>query len=944
MFKLSVQFLIAGLLTLTGVAFGAGPVKLASTSQAACFDENGAPRPCAGTGEDGEKQTGVAWPPLRFSDNNNGTVTDNLTGLTWSKHANAPSRALANDPPYPACLSSSDKDVVLNPETSMTWLQALDFITCLNAASHAGITDWRLPNLNELESLVNPGVADTSAYLNANGFGLPGQPNSKVQQDRYWSSTSDASSPVDPQTSISLSAISAWNVDLATGDFPDSTLKNDLEFLPRRVWPVSGKTSTQAQLWQTGQALCFDEVGAARPCAGTGEDGEKLAGALWPTPRFKPNSDGTVAVDRLTQLTWTTATQTPGPDTCADTGFPVTWQQALDHVACLNSSNFLGHSDWRLPNRKELHSLSDYSTGAPALPVGHPFDDLAGNKYWSSTTDLSSPTDAWTVSMFDGSLSSAIKAKGYLPAWPVRGPDLTPPATTVTPNPGTYNVSVTVSLASSENESTIYYTTDGTPVSTSSSVYSAPFTLTAGDTTATSTVQYFSVDSAGNVEAAKSAVYTLRVNDLAGSMKINAGASLTNVSAVTLTLAARASAGVSSMQFSNDGVNFTAPESFATTKSWVLSPGNGLKSVHVKFTDGRGVVYAPVSSSIIVDSTALAGTVAINNGAVFTNTRLVNLALSARSPAGVTDMQVACDGTNFASAEPYASARNCTLSSEDGLKTVSVKFKDGLGAWSNPINAQITLDTIAPTTTSTPAPGTFGGKATVTLTANESAIIYFTTDGTVPTTSSPVYAVPFGLVPSVSTEFKVQYFAVDPAGNSEQVKNAVFKVNVSDLTGSISINNGDTFSASPAVALTLSAKDSTGVTRMQFSNDGNTYSPLEPYATGKAWTLSDGDGNKTVYVRFESGTGALYTFSASTMLLTTAASVSNGDLNGDKKIDIADALKALQITIGLYSPTLEEMIRGDVAPLENGKPKQDGKIDLADAMVILRRSLGLVSW
>ena len=47
-----------------------------------------------------------------------------------------------------------------NAENDMIWLDALDFIACLNTNNHAGFTDWRLPNLNELESMVNAGVAE----------------------------------------------------------------------------------------------------------------------------------------------------------------------------------------------------------------------------------------------------------------------------------------------------------------------------------------------------------------------------------------------------------------------------------------------------------------------------------------------------------------------------------------------------------------------------------------------------------------------------------------------------------------------------------------------------------------------------------------------------------------------------------------------------------------
>ncbi|MCK9418061.1 MAG: hypothetical protein M0R70_01630 [Nitrospirae bacterium] len=71
-------------------------------------------------------------------------------------------------------------------------------------------------------------------------------------------------------------------------------------------------------------------------------------------------------------------------------------------------------------------------------------------------------------------------------------------------------------------------------------------------------------------------------------------------------------------------------------------------------------------------------------------------------------------------------------------------------------------------------------------------------------------------------------------------------------TGSIVINNGAVFTNTTAVTLTLSATDSDGsVTEMQFSNDGSTWSTPEPYATSKNWTLTTGDGTKTVFANFK---------------------------------------------------------------------------------------------
>lgn len=70
-------------------------------------------------------------------------------------------------------------------------------------------------------------------------------------------------------------------------------------------------------------------------------------------------------------------------------------------------------------------------------------------------------------------------------------------------------------------------------------------------------------------------------------------------------------------------------------------------------------------------------------------------------------------------------------------------------------------------------------------------------------------------------------------------------------TGTVSINGGAAYTNSLTVTLTLSATDNSGVvSQMQFSDDNITYTPAEPYATTKPWTLPSGDGPKTVYVKF----------------------------------------------------------------------------------------------
>ena len=61
--------------------------------------------------------------------------------------------------------------------------------------------------------------------------------------------------------------------------------------------------------------------------------------------------------------------------------------------------------------------------------------------------------------------------------------------------------------------------------------------------------------------------------------------------------------GVEAMQFSNDGVNWAPPEPLNHVKDdWELVPGDGKKTVYVRFIDGAGNVGEPVFTSFVVDT------------------------------------------------------------------------------------------------------------------------------------------------------------------------------------------------------------------------------------------------------------------------------------------------------------------------------------------------------
>lgn len=79
----------------------------------------------------------------------------------------------------------------------------------------------------------------------------------------------------------------------------------------------------------------------------------------------------------------------------------------------------------------------------------------------------------------------------------------------------------------------------------------------------------------------------------------------------------------------------------------------------------------------------------------------------------------------------------------------------------------------------------------------------------------------------------------------------------------------------------------------------------------------------------------------------TFSAVTKGDVNGDKAINVFDALLVLQNAVGLYTPTDVNTFKAaaDVAPVDNnGMPKGDGKVDVFDALAILRHAVGLDEW
>jgi uncharacterized repeat protein (TIGR01451 family) len=571
------MLLLAVVLHLSAVV-PAQSVELPQTGQTACYDTSGILIPCPGTGQDGDLRAGVPWPDPRFTVSGD-CVTDNLTGLIWPSNADL--------------------------FGIRTWAQALSDANDLSLCGH---TDWRLPNINELESLIHAGQNDTAAWLMGQGF-------FNVQSDFYWSSTSIAVAGLETQ---------AWTVHLEFGLVLGHVKSDNYS-----VWPVrGGPPPSTVALPQTGQTICYDTAGNTISCAGTGQDGEIQAGEVWPSPRFTVSGD--CVTDNLTGLIWV---QDPGSTSMA-------WEQALSYA---NGLILCGYTDWRLPNRTELRSLIHYET----VNWLNEFSNVQTDFYWSSTSNASDATRAWLVKMKSGFVSTdpieSPKTQSHY-VWPVRDGVLRSANLSITktgsPDPVTTGQALTYTVIADNtgpDPAPGVLLTDPLPDGVSFvSATPEQGSCSESDGTVTCTL--------GTLDVNSTAAVTLVVTPTAGGTATNTVSVDSSVrdpdpSDNSDTASNAVNTGPSSLQFS--AAVYGVPENEVAGTITVTRTGDSSDAVSVAFAAGGGTATAGsdynATSGVIVfaaGETSQTFTVSILDDMVVEGTETVNLVLS--SPTGNT--------------------------------------------------------------------------------------------------------------------------------------------------------------------------------------------------------------------------------------------------------------------------------------------------------------------
>jgi hypothetical protein len=278
----------------------------------------------------------------------------------------------------------------------------------------------------------------------------------------------------------------------------------------------------------------------------------------------------------------------------------------------------------------------------------------------------------------------------------------------------------------------------------------------------------------------------------------------------------------------------------------------GTHTISVTATDQAGNVSPATTVSVVVSLTAPTVTITqpatdgmtLNGTAAFTFTA---------TGSGAVTYQCKIDTSALAACTSPASYSGLTA----GSHTFTVQATDSLGnvATATRVFTFTPADTTPPVITVSPTAGAYPSGQKITLSANETATIYYTVDGSTPTTSSPVYSAPLTLTQNMT----LKYFGVDGSGNASTIASQAYTIQAPPPPATAQQDfNSDGFND-------VLAKDSSG--RLWLYPGNGTGGWLATQQVGSGWngmnlifTPGDfnGDGHPDVLARDGSGNLWLY--------------------------------------------------------------------------------------
>jgi LysM repeat protein len=330
------------------------------------------------------------------------------------------------------------------------------------------------------------------------------------------------------------------------------------------------------------------------------------------------------------------------------------------------------------------------------------------------------------------------------------------PAPTFSPAAGTYTASQTVTIRDATTGTTIYYTTNGTTPTTSSTIYSGAITVSA-----TETLEAIAVETGYTNSSVGTATYTIASVLPAPTFSPVAG---TYTASQTVTIS-DATTGTT-IYYTTNG---TTPTTSSTIYSGAITVNatETLEAIAVH----TGYTNSPVATANYTIASVLPAPTFSPAAGTYTTSLLITIS---DATAGTTIYYTTNGTTPTTSSTVYSGA--ITVSATETLEAIAVEtgYTNSLMA-----TATYTIAPVLPAPTFLPAAGTYTASQTVTISdATAGTTIYYTTNGTTPTTSSTVYS---GAITVSATE-TLEAIAVETGYNNSAVATAAYTISTGGTT------------------------------------------------------------------------------------------------------------------------------------------------------------------
>lgn len=531
------------------------------------------------------------------------------------------------------------------------------------------------------------------------------------------------------------------------------------------------------------------------------DDNSGVAAIYYTTNGSTPNSSSTLYTAPIL-ISSSTTLKTIAYDNAGNPSNVATYTYVIDTIAPTTPSASPGAGSY---NSNQSVTLSSTDSGGSGL------------KEIRYTTDGSTPNNSSTLytSAISVSSSETIKAIAYDNAGNASSvgtyayviDKVAPTDPLASPSAGSYNSTQMVSLSSTDSGgsglSAIYYTTDGSIPSNSSTVYTTPITVASSET-----IKAIAYDGAGNASGVAS--FTYIIDSTAPTTPTAApGSGLYNSTQnVTLSSSDSGGSGLKDIYYTTDG---STPDNTSAVYSGPInvSANETIKAIAY---DNAGNSSSVATFTYVIDTVAPSTPVATPSSGSYNSSQ--NVTLSSNDNSGGSGLNAIYYTTDGSTPDNTSTKYTAPVSITAGTTLKAIAY-DNAGNTSTVATYTYVIDTVAPSQpVATPGSGTYTSSQIVSISSSDNAggsglqAIYYTTDGSVPTNASTLYTGPI----TISSNTVLRAVAYDNVGNVSTMMTDVYAITQPSGSGGNSGGGGSSSNSSSAGTGSTSTAGSTGGT------------------------------------------------------------------------------------------------------------------------------------